>query len=355
MQTSRSRKAVRTARLVAAALLLGALSFGSVASSSATVTQRDLDAAKAQLVSLNQQLSQLVEQFDQTKIALHSAETKLADAKADADRAAATAARTRSLLDARARSAYMNAGSELDLLLGSTTFSEFSERVQFLNGLAGQDADFAAQADLQGRQAELSSLRLADAVKNREDLLKSLDEKTSAIKAGIADQQGLIDQLKTELTKQQLAQVVNDPGPAPNPGPTPDPSPPPPPPPPPPPVPGAQTAVHAAYSAIGVPYLWGGDNPQEGFDCSGLTMWSWAQAGVSLPHSSAAQYAAIPHVSKDDLKPGDLLFFYQPISHVAIYVGHNQMIEAHHPGTSVSLDTIDSYWWAVFVGAGRPG
>ncbi len=113
--------------------------------------------------------------------------------------------------------------------------------------------------------------------------------------------------------------------------------------------------MQAAYSALGVPYKWGGDNPDDGFDCSGLTMWSWAQAGISLPHSSSAQYASIPHVSKDALQPGDLLFFYQPISHVAMYVGNNQMIQATHPGSVVSLSTIDSYWWAVYSGAGRPG
>ena len=114
-------------------------------------------------------------------------------------------------------------------------------------------------------------------------------------------------------------------------------------------------AVRAAYSAIGVPYKWGGSNPQEGFDCSGLTMWSWGQAGVPLPHSSAAQYAMLPHVSRSDLKPGDLLFFYSPISHVAIYVGGNQMIHAKHPGTTVAKETISSYYWAVYLGAGRPG
>src|SRR5207247_7839132 len=130
------------------------------------------------------------------------------------------------------------------------------------------------------------------------------------------------------LSKPVVRRIVAQPGPTPVSPPRPgggdgDPSPKPPPPQPPPPPPSsrAAVAVHAAYSAIGVPYKWGGSSPKEGFDCSGLTMWSWGQAGVALPHSSAAQYAMLPHVSRCDLKPGDLLFFYSPISHVAIYVG----------------------------------
>jgi peptidoglycan DL-endopeptidase CwlO len=342
----------RTARLVAAALLLGALSLGRAGLSSAVVSQQDLQAAKAKLVSLNQQLSQLVEQYDQTNLRLHEAEIKLADAQATADRAQADADSSRALLDLRVRTAYMEAGSEIDILLGATSLAEFAERMQFLSSLTERDRDYAAQAEVQGREAELASASLTEAVDARMALLASLDQQKSSIESAITDQQSLIANLRKKLTAQELAQVADDPGPPSSP---PDPSPPPPPPPPPPPVPGADVAVQAAYSAIGVPYLWGGDNPNDGFDCSGLTMWSWAQAGVSLPHSSYAQYAVIPHVSRDDLKPGDLLFFYDPISHVSIYVGNNQMIQAHHPGVVVSLDTISDYWWAVFVGAGRPG
>src|SRR5439155_9212297 len=103
--------------------------------------------------------------------------------------------------------------------------------------------------------------------------------------------QSLIDKLQKEITQEELQKVLSQPGPSGPSGPKPTPTPPPPPPDP---GPGAATAVDAAYSALGVPYKWGGSNPDEGFDCSGLTMWSWAQAGVSLPHSSSAQYGAVP-------------------------------------------------------------
>jgi cell wall-associated NlpC family hydrolase len=95
--------------------------------------------------------------------------------------------------------------------------------------------------------------------------------------------------------------------------------------------------LDAAYSVIGVPYVYAGSSPGGGFDCSGLTMWAWAHAGVSLPHSSAMQYAELPHVSISDLQPGDLVFFYSPIHHVGLYVGGGMMIDAPHTGAYVEL------------------
>uniref|UniRef100_UPI00058E15B0 C40 family peptidase n=1 Tax=Ilumatobacter nonamiensis TaxID=467093 RepID=UPI00058E15B0 len=84
----------------------------------------------------------------------------------------------------------------------------------------------------------------------------------------------------------------------------------------PPPSSRAGTAVSAAMSQQGVPYRYATSNPGVSFDCSGLTAYAWAQAGVYLPHQSAQQYASIPHVSQGAAQPGDLIFYYSPISHV---------------------------------------
>lgn len=126
-------------------------------------------------------------------------------------------------------------------------------------------------------------------------------------------------------------------------------------PPPPPPAGGnaGAIAVRAAETQLGVPYVWGASDPGVGFDCSGLTMWAWGQAGVSLPHYSGAQMADSTPVPVSALQPGDLLF-YGPggSAHVAMYVGGGEMIEATFPGTVVRIDPIRL--GTGFAGAGRP-
>ena len=115
--------------------------------------------------------------------------------------------------------------------------------------------------------------------------------------------------------------------------------------------------MQAAESQIGVPYVWGGESPKgsasPGFDCSGLTAWSWGQVGVGLPHYSGAQMADSTPVPVSDLQPGDLLFYGPGGSeHVAMYVGGGQMIEAPYTGASVWLTGLRL--GSGFVGAGRP-
>jgi len=120
-----------------------------------------------------------------------------------------------------------------------------------------------------------------------------------------------------------------------------------------PPVSGkAGVAVSAAYSQLGVPYKFAAESPGVAFDCSGLTKWAWGRAGVYLPHQSRAQYGAVPHVSKDQAQPGDLIFYYSPIGHVGIYVGNGMMVHAPQTGKTVSLVPVR---WGKVVGVGRPG
>jgi len=118
--------------------------------------------------------------------------------------------------------------------------------------------------------------------------------------------------------------------------------------PPPPPSGGAATAVAAAESQLGVPYVWGGTDPRGtpgdpsgGFDCSGLVMWAWAQAGVDLPHYSGAQFDDTTPVPVADMQPGDILF-YGPggDEHEAMYVGNGEMIEAPYTGAVVHITPI---------------
>jgi len=112
----------------------------------------------------------------------------------------------------------------------------------------------------------------------------------------------------------------------------------------------AKVAVQEAYNQLGKPYSWGASGPNS-FDCSGLTMWAWGHAGVSLPHSSQAQYSSGPHVSQGDLQPGDLVFYGSPIHHVGIYIGGSRMISAPHSGDVVK---IQDAFRSDYTGAVRP-
>ncbi len=119
-----------------------------------------------------------------------------------------------------------------------------------------------------------------------------------------------------------------------------------------PPVPtgsGGSAAVAAAESRLGDPYVWGAAGPNS-FDCSGLTMWAWAHAGVSLPHYSAAQYESTTHIPMSDLQPGDLVFFADPGEHEAMYIGNGQIVEAPHTGANVRIMPL----YSQFVLASRP-
>jgi cell wall-associated NlpC family hydrolase len=123
----------------------------------------------------------------------------------------------------------------------------------------------------------------------------------------------------------------------------------------PPPVPsGAAGAIQAAESQLNVPYVWGGETPGVGFDCSGLVQWSWAQAGVSLPRTSGAQFDATTQIPLADIQPGDLLFYGPGGSeHVAMYVGGGEMIEAPDTGSFVHITGVRT--GGGFAGVGRVG
>ena len=105
----------------------------------------------------------------------------------------------------------------------------------------------------------------------------------------------------------------------------------------------------AAKSQEGVPYRWGGESPGGGFDCSGLTQWAWGRAGVSLPRTAAAQYGAIAHVSLSSLEPGDLLFWGAGggISHVGMYVGGGDVIDAPETGRWCASSPSGTAGWSV--------
>ncbi|MCB1302057.1 MAG: C40 family peptidase, partial [Tetrasphaera sp.] len=123
----------------------------------------------------------------------------------------------------------------------------------------------------------------------------------------------------------------------------------------PPPASGAAAAIAYAQAQLGKPYLWGGSGP-DAFDCSGLTMMAWRQAGVYLSHYTGAQYAETARVPIDQLQPGDLVFFGssgESSHHMGLYVGGGQMIEAPYTGAVIRYASI--YRSDLVPYGGRPG
>ena len=114
----------------------------------------------------------------------------------------------------------------------------------------------------------------------------------------------------------------------------------------------AGVAIQAALGQLGVPYRYAQASPGVAFDCSGLTYYAWAQAGITLPRNSRMQAAAIPRVPIAAAQPGDLIFYYSPISHVGIYLGNGQLVHAPNTGTHVKVANVR---WSKVVAVGRPG
>lgn len=120
-----------------------------------------------------------------------------------------------------------------------------------------------------------------------------------------------------------------------------------------PPVSGlAGVAIQAALDQLGVPYKYATSLPGVSFDCSGLTHYAWGQAGVYLPRNSRAQQASVRNVPIASAQPGDLLFYYSPISHVGIYLGGGQLVHAPNSGTTVKIANVS---WDKVTAVARPG
>jgi cell wall-associated NlpC family hydrolase len=174
---------------------------------------------------------------------------------------------------------------------------------------------------VQAEQARLSAAREAAAQ-------RAVREQANRAAAAAARHRSTIPRRPTVLAAAEDASDGSsrrDPGSFPDPGPV---------------SPGAATAIAAAKSQLGVPYRWGAASPGRAFDCSGLVMYAWGQAGKSLPHSSSAMFAMSQRISADQLQPGDLVFGGSPVHHVGLYVGNGLMVHAPHTGDVVRVASI---------------
>jgi cell wall-associated NlpC family hydrolase len=238
------------------------------------------------------------------------------------------------LLTGTSQRDFLDRATALSILAAESnrTLSDMSSAVTAAAGAQQQ----AAQAQRKATEARDAAAKLADEIAAQR---KELDAKIATVKADL-------DKL-TAAQKTELAGPPEPVTPAPPPPPAPPKTPSPPASGPPPagaPADAATRAVNAALGRRGDAYVWGGTKPG-GFDCSGLTMWSYAQAGVTLPRTSRAQFGAGRSVSKDQLQPGDLLFYGSSaasIHHVAMYIGNGNIVHASTYGVPVKSAPISN-------------
>jgi peptidoglycan DL-endopeptidase CwlO len=356
----RSETRARSVRLLAAILLAVPVAVGSFAVSSAApdkTTQHDVDAAKARLADVSHQLEGVIEQYNEASYRLQQVQAKLEAAKEAMRRSQHTADRAMARLSARAVQAFTGMGSQLNVILDAESMADLSDRMAFMGAIALSDNDLAVQAEVSKQQAQWAAGRFQEVEGERQSALETISQRRDDIAGMLADQEAAYRQTQQNfaqyrdyLAAQQAAleAAQNDSGggstysssdyvPPAN-------------------ATGAQIAVDAARHVLGAPYVWGSADPNVGFDCSGLTSWAWSQAGVSIPHSSAAQYAVLPHFTDaSQLAAGDLVFYYSPISHVALYVGGGQIIHARHPGPGGEVQQDSMTGYGTPVAYARPG
>lgn len=362
-----SGSAPRRGRGVAFAAIMGAILLGTVASvdPGAQAAPDPIDQAKVRLAQLDEQTSKVQEDYTEAQAALDKAQKDLDRSQRDLKTQSDKVATMRKALGRVALSDYQSGGgvSMTTQLVASGDSGQFLSKLATIQNVTERTS--VQFQDFQAEQARLKSMKsqaeadratiesqrnqqaklLADAKKKEQEAKQVVDRLTAQQRAELKRQQAAeaqaaaahaVSRSAGRPTDQQsaLGQPSSSSTQASQTGsqvPIPDPS------------HGvssrAQSALNFALAQLGKPYIWGGTGPTD-YDCSGLMMASWGKAGVSLPRTAAAQYAAGTPVSTSDLQPGDLVFFYPGITHVGMYIGDGKFIHASSPRTGIKVSIL---------------
>jgi cell wall-associated NlpC family hydrolase len=356
----------------AAGVLL--LAVGSASAQTITSKRAQAEAIMAEVEGMNANLAQTIEAYNYANIQLEQIESDLAlNAKhLVAARKSLVVANAR--IAERLRDLYVNGEGDdtLQVILGSSTLDDIIARLDAIERVSSQDSQILSAVKQYRKEVETRRSNLQDARADQAQVVADQAAQKQAIESSIAEQNRLLESVKDEIAElraeearrqaelaaqararlaaQQLAaqqaQDVADQGytatdlgesaiPV---APPPDGS-------------KASQVIAIAMQYLGVPYVWGGASPSQGFDCSGLTTYSFAQIGISLPHHAASQYGYGTPVSPEDLQPADLVFF-NGLGHMGMYIGGGQFIHAPHTGDVVKISSISDYM-SNWVGARR--
>jgi cell wall-associated NlpC family hydrolase len=322
-----SRTAGLAAATAAAALLVPAVA--SVAQTSAP--QPGLSTLVAEAKQLEFQINALSEQYDGLRIQLSraQADVRIAD-KAIARDSAALSLGQQAVAQLAAEN-YMSAG--LDPTLQALTAGnpeQFLSQASTMTELEQSSGDKVSTLSGEENQALRDRQTAAQQVAAVQAVQSQMNAKKQAIDTKI-------DQVNSAAMKQAMA-IFDQTGQYPDI-----------------PIPTANTvggqALQAALSKRGDPYVWGAAGPGA-FDCSGLVVWAYAQEGIALPHYTGDLWNSGVHIPRNDLEPGDLVFFFPDISHVGIYIGNGLMVDAPDFGLTVRVDPV---YWNAYDGAVRIG
>jgi cell wall-associated NlpC family hydrolase len=338
---------------------LGSGIVGAPAAHADKIADKKAEAARiaAQVEAQGEKVSILAERLDAARLRAESVQAGVATAKADLAKTDALVAERRQALKGYVVSNYIKGGkvSSLQMLMGGgeSAAGALAVRTSYVKVVTGNERAALDELFAARELADAKRSKYEDQQKDARTALAAVDSQRraaaaaeAAARATLNKVQGELSALVAEETQRRAAEAERraqaelaarqsrqqatrsrggstgvDPGPAPAPN------------------AGAAAAVAEAKRQIGKRYEYGAAGPNS-FDCSGLTMWSWRAGGVSLPHSSSAQYSATRRVSMADIAPGDLLFYGSPIHHVGIYVGNGTMVEAPHSGVPVRYASI---------------
>ncbi|WP_410568911.1 NlpC/P60 family protein [Amycolatopsis sp. cmx-4-61] len=307
------------------------------AGSDALAKYRDL---AAQAEKLNEDLLSAKDDLKKKQGELDKANNDVNAAKEQAVKASESQKKYQTEVDKFAGASFTSGVqlNKLSALLAGTSTQDFLDRSSALEVIAtGKNA---AMGNLTGavQQATDAAAKASDAAKRAQDARDAAAKLTQDIEAKQKTLQDQIDQLEAankNLSASDRAAQKDRGGSAPTDIKAP--------------TAAAQAALNAALSKLGSAYVYGATGPST-FDCSGLTMWAYKQAGITLPRTSREQSTFGAAVPRDQLQPGDLVFYYSPVSHVGMYIGDGKMVHAPDTGDVVKISPLQSQ----YAGARRP-
>jgi cell wall-associated NlpC family hydrolase len=318
----------------------------------AATSQKDV---QAQIDKLAGEIAILDEEYNQASIHLQKVQSEIQDTQAQGAKAQTDFLALQKVASAQAAAIYRaGAPSLVVAFLSSKNLDDFNKKMELISQVSDWQSGIMTSLQIANERSKTAQSDLARELAQAKSISDSLAKQRTTLIDRLAAEQKLLGQI-SEATRQAAAKAAadraaavrsamlaragtNTSSPA---GPLP-------------PIPSsgqASVAVRAAMSQIGKPYVWAAAGP-DSFDCSGLTMSSWRQAGVLMSHSAADQYGSFPHVGIDQLQPGDLVFFGHPIHHVGMYVGGGMMVHAPETGEVVQVTSMNR---GDLVGASRPG